>query len=103
MLRDSNLFQMAGRMIGHSFVHGGPCLSGLSLPLVILLTRGSSDSAASALELQDCPDLDHRETISLVSTCTLFNICYFCKSMSLNHLKAFSICGVLAAQENRTH
>ncbi|CAM4732698.1 unnamed protein product [Leuciscus chuanchicus] len=66
VLRDSNLFQMAGRMIGHSFVHGGPCLSGLSLPLVILLTGGSSDSAASALTLQDCPDLDHRETISLL-------------------------------------
>ncbi|XP_067227454.1 uncharacterized protein [Chanodichthys erythropterus] len=66
VLRDSNLFQMAGRMIGHSFVHGGPCLSGLSLPVVILLTGGSADSAASALTLQDCPDLDHRETIRLL-------------------------------------
>ncbi|XP_048034538.1 uncharacterized protein LOC125260283 isoform X2 [Megalobrama amblycephala] len=66
VLRDSNLFQMAGRMIGHSFIHGGPCLSGLSLPVVILLTGGSADSAASALTLQDCPDLDHRETIRLL-------------------------------------
>ncbi|XP_052450474.1 uncharacterized protein LOC128011792 [Carassius gibelio] len=66
VLRDSNLFQMAGRMIGHSFLHGGPCLSGLSLPVVILLTGGNADSAASVLTLQDCPDLDHRETISLL-------------------------------------
>lgn len=62
---------MAGRMIGHSFLHGGPCLSGLSLPVIILLTGGDADSAASALTLQDCPDIDHRETISLVSTCNL--------------------------------
>lgn len=33
--------------------------------------RGDADSAASALTLQDCPDIDHRETISLVSTCNL--------------------------------
>ncbi|KAK2886129.1 hypothetical protein Q8A67_016966 [Cirrhinus molitorella] len=44
----------------------GPCLSGLSLPVVILLTGGNADSAASALTLRDCPDLDHRETISLL-------------------------------------
>ncbi|XP_073804063.1 uncharacterized protein [Danio rerio] len=35
VLRDSNLFQMAGLMIGHSFLHGGPSLSGLSIPVVI--------------------------------------------------------------------
>lgn len=66
---------MAGRMIGHSFIHGGPCLTGLSLPVVILFTGGSVDSAASVLTLEDCPDLDHRETISLVSTC--FVLKYF--------------------------
>nr|XP_055036327.1 uncharacterized protein LOC129423856 [Misgurnus anguillicaudatus]XP_055036328.1 uncharacterized protein LOC129423856 [Misgurnus anguillicaudatus] len=62
---------MAGRMIGHSFIHGGPCLSGLSVPVVILLTGGTIDSAASALTLQDCPDLDHRETISLLNKAKL--------------------------------
>ncbi|KAI7809630.1 hypothetical protein IRJ41_013314 [Triplophysa rosa] len=71
VLRDSNLFQMAGRMIGHSFLHGGPCLSGLSVPVVILLTAGTIDSAALALTLQDCPDMDHRETISLLNKADL--------------------------------
>ncbi|KAL7396910.1 hypothetical protein ABVT39_013480 [Epinephelus coioides] len=33
------------------------------LPVVTLLTSGSTDTATSALTLQDCPDLDHQETI----------------------------------------
>ncbi|XP_043086057.1 uncharacterized protein LOC122332742 isoform X3 [Puntigrus tetrazona] len=83
VLRDSDLFQMAGRMIGHSFLHGGPCLSGLSLSVVILLTGGNPDSAVSALTLQDCPDLDHRETIRLKTKLTkeeksqLTDLCLF--------------------------
>ena len=65
LLRESNIFEMAGRMMGHSFLHSGIGLSGLSLPVV---TGGSTDTAAAALTLQDCPDLDHRETIGFVST-----------------------------------
>ncbi|XP_038554096.1 uncharacterized protein LOC119887344 isoform X2 [Micropterus salmoides] len=65
VLREGNLFEMAGRMIGHSFLHGGFSFSGLSLPVVTLLTGGSIDTAASALTLEDCPDIDHRETIGL--------------------------------------
>ncbi|XP_078025256.1 uncharacterized protein LOC144463730 [Epinephelus lanceolatus] len=66
VLQQSNLFQMAGRMIGHSFLHSGFGFSGVSLPVVTLLTSGSTDTATSALTLQDCPDLDHRETIVFV-------------------------------------
>lgn len=57
---------MAGRMIGHSFLHGGSILSGLSLPVVTLLTGERMDTAASALTLENCPDIDHRETIGLL-------------------------------------
>lgn len=53
--------------MGHSFLHGGFCVSGLSLPVVTLLTGGGTDAALSALTLLDCPDLDHRETIGFVS------------------------------------
>ncbi|XP_046901646.1 uncharacterized protein LOC124484669 isoform X1 [Hypomesus transpacificus] len=67
VLRASNLFEMAGRMIGHSVLHGGPGFSGLSSPVVKLLTGRHRDTAASALTLQDCPDLDHRETIALLT------------------------------------
>ncbi|TDG99288.1 hypothetical protein EPR50_G00209420 [Perca flavescens] len=66
ILRESNLFEMAGRMMGHSFLHGGFSFSGLSLPVVTLLTGESIDTAAAALTLEDCPDIDHRETIGLV-------------------------------------
>ncbi|MED6281523.1 hypothetical protein CHARACLAT_022463 [Characodon lateralis] len=36
------------------------------LPVVTVLTGGSTDTAASALTLEDCPDIDHRETIGLM-------------------------------------
>lgn len=103
VLRDSNLFQMAGRMISHSFIHGGSCLNGLSLPVVILLTGGSLDSAASVLTLEDCPDLDHWETISLASTCCVFKVFFHKYHKIIEIVFAFSIFLVLAAQENRSH
>ncbi|XP_049420562.1 uncharacterized protein LOC125881509 isoform X2 [Epinephelus fuscoguttatus] len=62
---------MAGRMIGHSFLHSGFGFSGVSLPVVTLLTSGSADTATSALTLQDCPDLDHRETIVFLKNAEL--------------------------------
>ena len=65
VLRESNLFEMASRMIGHSFLHGGYGVSGISLPVVTLLTGGSTNTAVSALSLLDCPDLDHRKQLVL--------------------------------------
>lgn len=70
VLADSDLFTMAGRMISHSFLHGGPILSGLSPALVNVLTGGTQESTMAMLTLQDCPDIDHRETIQLVSYMT---------------------------------
>lgn len=66
-LIDSDLFLMAGRMIDHSAIHGGPTLSGLSLAVVDALRYGSKETATSTLCLEDCSDIDHRETIGLVS------------------------------------
>lgn len=68
VLVESDLFLMAGRMIGHSFIHGGPTLSGLSKAVVNILGGGTPETAASALTLLDCPDMDLRETVGLVST-----------------------------------
>ncbi|KAJ8332223.1 hypothetical protein SKAU_G00427680 [Synaphobranchus kaupii] len=53
-------------MIGHSFIHGGPTLSGLSQAVVKILGGGTPETAASALSLLDCPDMDLRETVSLL-------------------------------------
>lgn len=69
-LVESDMFIMAGRMVGHSFVHGGPCLSGLSPAVVHVLFGGSPETATVTPE--DCPDLDIRETIRLV--CFLSNL-----------------------------
>lgn len=63
-LVESDMFMVAGRMLGHSFLHGGPCLSGLSPAVVHVLLGGSPETATVTLE--DCPDLDIRETIRLV-------------------------------------
>uniref|UniRef100_A0AAV2LL14 Uncharacterized protein n=1 Tax=Knipowitschia caucasica TaxID=637954 RepID=A0AAV2LL14_KNICA len=52
-----------GRMMGHSFLHGGPCLSGLSPAIVHVLLGGTPET--STVTLEDCPDLDIRDTIKL--------------------------------------
>lgn len=57
VLLDSGLFVVAGRMVGHSFVHGGPRLTGLSLALF----------DENLLTYQDCPDIDLREMVETVS------------------------------------
>ncbi|XP_035987592.1 uncharacterized protein LOC118560566 isoform X2 [Fundulus heteroclitus] len=49
VLRESNLFEMAGRMIAHSFLRSGFSFSGLSLPVVTLLTGGSISSHPGGL------------------------------------------------------
>ena len=58
---------MAGRILGHNFIHAGSGLPGLSLAVVKLLTGGETGTAAADLTLEDVADLEHRETIGLVS------------------------------------
>ncbi len=43
-LVDSDLFLMAGRMIGHCFLHGDPPLSGLSPAVVHVISGGSAET-----------------------------------------------------------
>ncbi|RXM97682.1 hypothetical protein EOD39_14125 [Acipenser ruthenus] len=62
--RQGTLLKMAGRMIGHSFLHGGPCLSGISPAIVHVLFGGTPETVT--IQLEDCPDLDLRSTIQLL-------------------------------------
>ncbi|XP_067289638.1 uncharacterized protein [Pseudorasbora parva] len=55
---------MAGRMIGHCFLHGGPPLSGLSPAVVHVISGGSAETAL--LQISDCPDFDLRQKIMLL-------------------------------------
>lgn len=64
VLIDSDLFLMAGRMIGHSFLHNGPCLTGLSQVITHVLSGGMPEMAF--IEIEDCCDTDVREAIALV-------------------------------------
>ncbi|KAF4082139.1 hypothetical protein AMELA_G00148180 [Ameiurus melas] len=59
----SDLFLVAGRILGLSFLHGGSCHAGLSRTFVHVLFLGSHDTAT--LLLEDCPDIDVQETINL--------------------------------------
>ncbi len=63
-LVDRDLFLMAGRMIGHCFLHGGPPLSGLSPAVVHVISGGSAETAV--VQMSDCPDFDLRQKIMLV-------------------------------------
>ncbi len=63
-LVDSDLFLMAGIMISHCFLHGGPPLSGLSPAVVHVISGGSAETAV--VQMSDCPDFDLRQKIMLV-------------------------------------
>lgn len=63
-LVDSDLFLMAGKMIGHCFLHGGPPLSGLSPAVVHVISGGNAETAV--VHISDCPYFDLRKKIMLV-------------------------------------
>uniref|UniRef100_A0A9J8CC04 HECT domain-containing protein n=1 Tax=Cyprinus carpio carpio TaxID=630221 RepID=A0A9J8CC04_CYPCA len=63
-LIESDLFLVAGRMIGPAFLHGGPRLAGVSQAIVHVLLGGSAETAT--VQIEDCPDHDIRETIKLL-------------------------------------
>ncbi|KAG9270250.1 hypothetical protein AMEX_G15174 [Astyanax mexicanus] len=63
-LIEGDLFLVAGRMLGHSFLHGGPRLSGLSRAIVHVLVGDSPETAT--VQIEDCPDHDIREIIKLL-------------------------------------
>lgn len=69
---ESDLFVVAGRMIGHSFLHDGPCLGGLSPAILHVLFGGSPEEAT--IDIKDCADLDIREKISLVRSLLLYDL-----------------------------
>ncbi|XP_059215999.1 uncharacterized protein LOC131993938 [Centropristis striata] len=64
ILLESDFFVVAGRMIGHSFLHDGPCLGGLSPAILHVLFGGSPEEAT--IDILDCADLDIREKIKLL-------------------------------------
>ncbi|CAL8310478.1 unnamed protein product [Boreogadus saida] len=71
-LLQGDLFRVAGRIIGHSFLNRGPLLSGMGqclFPLLASKDMGAIDAAV--LQLDDCPDLDIVEIVSLLESQTV--------------------------------
>ncbi|XP_019746442.1 uncharacterized protein LOC109528382 isoform X9 [Hippocampus comes] len=64
-LLDNNMFAMAGRIIGHSFLHHGPSFPGLSQAIIHTLFGGSLET--TPITVQDCPDLDVRDIVTMLS------------------------------------
>lgn len=65
LLVDSDLFVVAGRIIGHCFLHEGPQLHGLSNAVVHLILHNDRDTAT--VELADVADLEVRSTLQKVN------------------------------------
>ncbi|KAL2094414.1 hypothetical protein ACEWY4_009133 [Coilia grayii] len=59
-----DLFIVAGRIIGHSFLHGGPLLTRLSQAIIHMISNGDIDTATITIE--DVADYDIRETIQML-------------------------------------
>ncbi|KAK0143541.1 hypothetical protein N1851_018377 [Merluccius polli] len=64
----NDMFVMAGRMIGHAFLHSGPRLTGLSPAVLHVLAGGTPQTATIVLE--DITDIDVRNTIT-----PLYEVC----------------------------
>uniref|UniRef100_A0A8C2DYB6 HECT-type E3 ubiquitin transferase n=1 Tax=Cyprinus carpio TaxID=7962 RepID=A0A8C2DYB6_CYPCA len=65
VLLQSDLFVMTGRIIGNSFLHGGPSLASVSPAIVHVLLGGSPQTATITIE--DVADIDIRETIQMLA------------------------------------
>ncbi|XP_054868630.1 uncharacterized protein LOC118470857 [Amphiprion ocellaris] len=63
-LLNSNMFTVAGRIIGHSFLHHGPSFPGLSPAIIHILFGGSEET--TPVTVQDCPDLDIRDAVKML-------------------------------------
>ncbi len=59
------MFTVAGRMIGHSFLHCGPSFPGLSPAIIHILFGGSLET--TPVTIRDCPDLDIRDILKMVN------------------------------------
>ncbi|MED6285710.1 hypothetical protein CHARACLAT_031883 [Characodon lateralis] len=67
-LLESDFFLVAGRMIGHWFLHGGPCLGGLSTAIMHVLFGGSPEEATTDLKVDGAAELssEGKDTINVV-------------------------------------
>ncbi|XP_015768056.1 PREDICTED: uncharacterized protein LOC107346751 [Acropora digitifera] len=66
-LRLTGAFKTIGRIIGHSMLHGGPGLTGLSPAVKHCLCTPDHSQEPPPISIQDIPDVDLRELITNAS------------------------------------
>ena len=66
IVQQMGIFTCIGRIIGHSILHGGPGLHGLSPVAKHYWSHGDLTSNPPPMELQDIPDFNLREAIQEV-------------------------------------
>ena len=59
----SGCFEMAGKLIAHSILHGGPGFSGLAPAIVQYLCTGSLDKSKDLVTIEDLYDLELKEIL----------------------------------------
>lgn len=68
-LRQTGSFKAIGRIVGHSFLHDGPCLGDLSPAIIHYFTcREGQDTTVSPplVEIEDVPDIELQEMLKNV-------------------------------------
>ncbi|XP_062402497.1 uncharacterized protein LOC134093461 [Sardina pilchardus] len=69
---NGDLFRVAGRIIGHSFLNEGPLLHGLGQCLFPLLVKNKEEDAI--VEIKDCPDTDITDIVCLLESQTVLTV-----------------------------
>lgn len=59
----SGCYEVAGKVVAHSILHGGPGFVGLSPAVVKFLSTGSLDEAKSVVSCDDLLDLDLKQLL----------------------------------------
>ena len=75
-LRHTGSFRAVGRILAHSFLHGGPCIHGLSKAVKHYFASQNKQDLSSdppPLELQDVPDFKLRMLLKEVLCSTVFS------------------------------
>lgn len=80
LLRSTGFYLSIGRMIAHSFLHGGPPIFGLSLAVVQYIASDDKEEI-SDIQIADVPDIDLRSALLEVHGYILY--CYCCTSWLL--------------------
>lgn len=85
----SGCFEMAGKLIAHRVLHGGPGMAGLSPVVIKYLVTGSIDEAKELVSIDDLYDPELQEILQT----EVWNQLHYCKQRTL--LIGMCTCSIL--------